>query len=140
MDTDSFKLSLNTNDIIREKLEDIIDFGKLNDKHELFSNKNKKVIRKFKIGTPKSIWIDEFVCLRSKMYSLKCGDNSKNKLKGISKSQSKHIKFGEYYNCLFDGQYQNNVILIIFDQLTMKNIFKNYKNLHYLNAIINDVI
>ena len=27
------------------------------------------------------------------MYAYRCGDNSKNKLKGISKSQSKHIKF-----------------------------------------------
>ena len=47
------------------------------------------------------------------MYSFKCGDDSKNKLKGISKSQSKHIKFEEYYNCLFGGEYQkecNNYI------------------------------
>ena len=29
----------------------------------------------------------------------------KNKIKGISKSQSKHIKFEEYYNCLFGGEY-----------------------------------
>ena len=40
------------------------------------------------------------------MYSSKCGDDSKNQLKGIPKSQSKHIKFGEYYNCLFGGEYQ----------------------------------
>ena len=48
-----------------------------------------------KIGTPKNIWIDEFVCLREKMYAFKCGDDSKKKLKGISKSQSKQIKFEE---------------------------------------------
>ena len=35
-----------------------------------------------------------------------CGEHSKNKLKGISKSQSKHIKFEEYYNCLIGGQYK----------------------------------
>ena len=48
------------------------------------------------------------------MYSFKCGEHSKNKLKGISKSQSKHIKFEEYYNCLFGGKYKkecNNYIL-----------------------------
>ena len=63
--------------------------------------KNKKVIGKFKIETPKNLWIDEFVCLRSKAYSFKCKDNieSKNKIKGISKSQSKHIKFEEYKKC-----------------------------------------
>ena len=47
----------------------------------------------FKIET--LIWIDEFACLRIKMYSFKGGDDSKNKLTGISKSQSKHNKFEE---------------------------------------------
>ena len=46
--------------------------------------------------TPKNIWIDEFVSLRNKMYAFICGDDSKNKLIGISKSQSKNIKFDEY--------------------------------------------
>ena len=40
------------------------------------------------------------------MYAFRCGDDSKNKLKGISKSYSKKIKFEEYYNCLFGGEYQ----------------------------------
>ena len=38
----------------------------------------------------------------------------KIKIKGISKSQSKHIKFEEYYNCLFGGEYKkesNNYII-----------------------------
>ena len=115
-DTDSFILSVNTKDIIKDlkNLKDIIDFSNLDKNHELFSNKNEKVIGKFKIETPKNIWIDEFVCLRSKMYSFKCGDNSDNKLKGISKSQSKHIKFEEYKKCLNGEEYQrecNNYIL-----------------------------
>ena len=97
IDTDAFVLSLKTQDFIKDlkKLEDIFDFSKLDRNHELFSNKNKKVIGKFKIETPKNIWIDDFVCLRSKMYAFKCGNDSKNKLKGISKSQSKYIKFEE---------------------------------------------
>ena len=53
---------------------------------------------KLKIETPKYNWIDEFVCLRSKADSLMCVDGSNNKLKGISKSQTKHIKFEEYRN------------------------------------------
>ena len=90
MDTDGFILSISTKKIIKalKNLEDIIDFSNLEKNHELFSNKNKKVIGKFKIETPKNIWIDEFVCLRSKMYPFKCGDDSENKLKGLSKSQS----------------------------------------------------
>ena len=88
MDTDGFVLSVNTKDIIKdlENLEDLFDFSNLNENHELFSNKNIKVFSKFKIETPKNIWIDEFVCLGSKMYAFKCGDDSKNKVKGISKS------------------------------------------------------
>ena len=100
MDTDIFILSVNTNDIIRDlkSLEDIFDFSNLDKNEELFSNKNKKVIGTFKTETPKNNWIDELVCLRSKAYSFKGNDNteSQNKIKGISKSQSKHNKFEEY--------------------------------------------
>ena len=118
MDTDSFILSVNTKDLIRDlkNSEDIFDISNLDEKREIFSNKNKKVIGKFKIETIKNIWIDEFVCLRPKTYSFKCNDNteSKNKIKGISKSQSKRTKFEEFYNCLFGEEYQkecNNYII-----------------------------
>ena len=46
----------------------------------------KKVIGKFKIETPKNIWINKLVCLRSEVYAFECGDEGKNKLKEISKS------------------------------------------------------
>ena len=99
IDTDGMILSMQTQNIIKDlkNLEDLFDFSNLDENHELYSNKNKKVFSKFKIETPKKFWIDEFVCLRSKAYSFKCKDNteSKNKIKGISKSQSKHIKFEE---------------------------------------------
>ena len=118
IDTDGMILSMKTKDIIKDlkNLEKIFDFSNLDKIHELYSEKNKKVIGKFKIETPKNIWIDEFVCLRSKAYSFKCKDNKedKNKIKRISKSQSKHIKFEEYYNCLSGEEYQkecNNYII-----------------------------
>ena len=41
----------------------------------------KKVIGKFTIEIPANIWIDEFVCLRSKMYAFKCGNDSNSKIK-----------------------------------------------------------
>ena len=66
----------------------------------------KKLLVFFIIETPKNIWIDKFVCLRSKMYSFKCGDDNKNRLKGVSKSQSKHIKFEKYKRCLNGKEYQ----------------------------------
>ena len=66
------------------------------------------MIGKIKIETPKRIWIDDFIALRSKCYAFKYGDDSKNELKGVSKSESKHIKFEEYKVCL-DGEKNENV-------------------------------
>ena len=135
MDTDSFILSVNTKDIIKDlkTLEDMFDFSNLDKIHELFSNKNKKVIVIFKIETSKIIWIDEFVCQRSKMYSFKYGVDNKNKLNGITKSQSKHIKTEEYKNCLDGEKYRSeceNYILrsgnheMFLQQIKKNNIVK----------------
>ena len=114
MDTDSFVLSVKTKNIIKDlkNLEVLFDFSKLNENHELFSNKNKKVIGKFKIETPKNIWIDEFVCLRKKMYSFKCGDNSKNKIKGVSKSYSKILNLKNIKNVWMGWNIKENVKII----------------------------
>ena len=91
MDTDSFVLNVKTKDSIKDlkNLEELFDFSNLNENYELFSSKKKNVIGIFKIKIPKNIWIDEFIALRSKSYASRCGDNSKNKLKGISHSYSK---------------------------------------------------
>ena len=100
----------------------------------------------FKIETPKNIWIDEFVCLRSKAYSFKCKneDEKKNKIKGISKSQSKHIKFEEYYNCLFGREYQkecnNYIIRSINHEMVLQEVKKSTLSLFddkrcYINNI-----
>ena len=51
MDTHSFVLSMTFKDL--KNLEDMFDFSNLDKKHELFSDKNKKVIGKFKIETSK---------------------------------------------------------------------------------------
>ena len=42
MDTESFELSVNTNDTIKDlkNLENFFDFSNLSENHELFSNKN----------------------------------------------------------------------------------------------------
>ena len=131
MDTDSFILSVNTKDIIKDlkNLEDIFDFSNLDENHELFSNKNNKVIGKFKNECPRNLWIDEFICLRSKMYAFKCGDDSKNKLKGISKSQSKNIKFEEYKKCLDGENYQqecdNYIIKSINHEVVLQRVKKS---------------
>ena len=65
MDTDSFVLSINTQNIIQDlhNLKDLFDFRNLDKNHEVFSNENKKVLGKFKIETHKNIWIDELIFL-----------------------------------------------------------------------------
>ena len=74
------------------------------------------MVGKFKKENPKKIWIDEFICLRSETYSFKCknNDKNKNKTKGISKIQSKNIKFEEYKKCLVGEEnlreYDNYII------------------------------
>ena len=133
IDTDGMILSTRTENIIKDlkNLENKFDFSNLDENHELYSNKNKKVIAKFIIETPKNVLIDEFVCLRSKVFSFKCKDNieSKNKIKGISKSQSKHIKFEEYYNCLLGGEYQkecdNYIIRSINHEMYLQKVRKS---------------
>ena len=102
MDCDSFILSIKSKNLISDlkNLENIFDFSNINENFELYSEKNKKVLGKLEIETPKSLFIDEFIALRSRMYAFKCGDDSKNRLKRISKAQSKNIKFEEFKICL----------------------------------------
>ena len=96
--------------------------------HVFFSNKNKKVTGNFKIEKPKNIGIDEFITLRSKMYAFKCADDSKNKLKGICKSQSKHIKFEEK-KCLDGEDYEkdcdNYIIRSINHEMYLQEVKKS---------------
>ena len=79
-----------------ENLQGLFDLSNLSENHELCSKKIKKVIANFKIAFPKNVWIDNVVCLRSKMHAFKCEIDSKNKLKSTCKSQSKNKKFEEY--------------------------------------------
>ena len=101
MDCESFVLSIETQNKINDlkNLEELFNFSKLNENHELFSNKSEKVVGKFKIESPENIWINGSVALRSKSYAFKCGGHSKNKLKCICKSNSKIIKIDEYKKC-----------------------------------------
>ena len=76
-------MSVHTKNIIEDlkKFEDLFHFSNLLESHELVSNKNERISGIFRMEISKNICIDEFVCLRSKMYAFKCGAGSKNKLK-----------------------------------------------------------
>ena len=73
-------LSMKTENIFKDfkNLETIFDFSNLDENHELFSEKNKKVIGNFRVEIRKSFWIDKIVCLRSKANSFKCNHNIEN--------------------------------------------------------------
>ena len=114
---DGMILSMRTENIIKDlkNLEDINDFSNLDENHEIYKNKNKQIIGRLKIECPKNIWIDEFVSLRSKAYSFKCRNNTanQNKIKGISKSQSKYFNFEENKKCLYGKDYQRECYIYI---------------------------
>ena len=78
------------------------------------------------------------------MYAFKCGDDSNNKLKAVSKVQSKHNKFEEYYNCLFGGCYQkecdNYIVRSINHEIYLQKVNKSTLSIfddkrNYLNNI-----
>ena len=88
------------------------------------------------------IWIDEFLCLRSKAYSFKCkgsDDASKSKLKGVSKSQSKHIKLEECRICLDGKENQKECNNSILKSWSLNVASKDKKNLHYLFSMIKEI-
>ena len=80
------------------------------------------------------------VCLGSKMYSFNCGDDIKNKLKGFSKSQSKHNKFEECRKCLHGEEYERESNIFLLRSINHEMYFREKKNQHYLYSILNDVI
>uniref|UniRef100_UPI0035900141 uncharacterized protein n=1 Tax=Myxine glutinosa TaxID=7769 RepID=UPI0035900141 len=106
MDTDSFILKINTNDVYSDMKRDIniYDTSNYSPESELFSSKNKKVIGKFKDELGGNV-MSEFVGLRSKAYAYKYIVNNvektDKKLKGVKKNVIKEtINFKDYYNCL----------------------------------------
>ena len=76
------------------------------------------------------------------MYAFNCGDDSKNKLKGISKSQSKNKKFEEYNNCLDGKEYQRECDIYIIRSINHEMYLQQVKKstLSIKVSMIKDVI
>jgi hypothetical protein len=108
-DTDSIFLSIETKDVYKDMLSisDYLDTSDYSTDHFLYSEKNKKVIGKFKDELNGKI-MSEIVFVRSKVYAFKISDLiEKKKLKGISSATvRKEIKFDDYKNCLFNTEIQ----------------------------------
>src|SRR6185437_12378479 len=89
-------------DMLHPKLQDLFDTSDYPTSHPNFSNKNKKVLGKMKDelnGVP----IEEFVALRSKMYSIKSAEpkHDKKVAKGIARTfVKKHLTHADFVQCL----------------------------------------
>ena len=66
METDSFILIVNTKVIIKDlrNSKDTFGFSNLDKNHEIFSNKNEKVVGKLNLETPENILVIELVLSR----------------------------------------------------------------------------
>ena len=63
------------------------------------------------------------------MCAFKCGDDSKNRLKGISKSHFEKNIFEENYSCLFGGDYRQEcdkyIIRSINQEMNLQRVKKS---------------
>ena len=74
------------------------------------------------------------------MFAFECGDDSKNRFKGISKTYSRNFKFEEYYNCLFGEEYQQECDNYNIRSISHEMKLQRVKKLHYLILMLKDVI
>ncbi|XP_071085832.1 uncharacterized protein [Haliotis cracherodii] len=109
-DTDSLCYSIQTDDVYADMLEDrdLFDTSEYHNDHPLYSTKNKKVLGKMKDETH-GLPIQEFVGLKSKMYSLVYEKEEslveKKTAKGVKKCVIKHhTKHAHYKQCLFERE------------------------------------
>ena len=84
------------------------DTIKLDENHELYDTINKKVIEKMKIETSPIIELDNFLALRSKLYSFSYGATQKLTQKTVQKSKQKGIQhtppYTQFINSLFNSE------------------------------------
>ena len=97
-DTDSLCYEIETKNIYKDMYDNKEMFDLCDVKGKYSDNENKKVIGKFKLEYANRI-IDEFIGLRSKMYSIKLddGEEEEKKAKGIVKSVIKKDLKHEMY-------------------------------------------
>ena len=106
-----------------KNFEDFFDSSILNKDHDLIGNRNKNMIDKLKIQTPKNVCIDEFVCLRSNDYSFKRNDKNTNKKNFLNLSQN-IISLDNVKSVQKEKKDKKIVGKNYFDSLIMKCIFR----------------
>ena len=139
-DTDSFFLNIKRKDVYKDmkRIKDELDTSAYptdpghwpegDARYPLYSNKNKKVIGKFKDELNGEI-MTEIVFLRSKAYSFKTNkDNNVKKLKGITRtSVEKYLTFDDYKNVITEPYTKVNY--------TKMHTLGSVKHEMYLNEI-----
>ena len=108
MDTDSFIMSIKTEDFYQDIANDVekrFDTSNYEVDRPLPTGKNKKVVGLMKDALGRRV-ITEFVALRPKTYSYLTDDYKEDKkAKGTKKCVIKRmIKFDDYKNCLLNGE------------------------------------
>ena len=121
-DTDSFVLKVTDENIykIMQKNEDLFDFSDYPKEHVLYSDKNKKVLGKFKDELNGNL-MTERISLRSKMYAHKVynSDKEDKRAKGIKRCNVKNdLTFQKYYDCLMNNKNTTHA-------------FKNFKSINH---------
>ena len=123
MDTDSFVLSINTNDVEKYMNHSIFDCSNYPIDHPCFDISKKQVPGYFKneLG---GLHCSKYISLQPKVYSLEILDNYFNKItmkkaKGVKRNVLKNeITFSDYFECLFENK------TITKDQI----LFKSYRH------------
>ena len=128
-DTDSFFYSIRSPNLYEELVpdHDLFDFSNYNPSHFLFSEKNRKVLGKFKDEAAGAI-VSEYCGLSAKLYSYRVDRKETCKAKGIvKKTIDNDLRMEHYKRCLFEGEEkmcEMNLIQSSKHQLTIKQCTK----------------
>jgi hypothetical protein len=101
-DTDSLLYQITTDDLYQnmENNRHLFDFSNYDKDHPLYDTSNAKTPGLFK-DEPGGVSIQQFVGLRSKMYSIKYGRVEQTRAKGIVKSVvKKELRHKQYVDCI----------------------------------------
>ena len=114
-DTNSFTYEIKSENAYEElfKWKDLFDFSNYSKDSKFFDNANKKVIGKMKDEYVGAI-IDQFIGLKSKMYSIK-------KINGIESSTSKGVNITTEFNEFKDVLFNKKVIRHKIKRIQAKN-------------------
>lgn len=140
-DTDSLLLYCETEDIYKDMVSfmDLFDTSDYPKDHPLHCDYNKKVLGKMKDET-KGSPIDEFVGLRSKMYSLMCNRKETKRAKGIAKvTVEKILKHGHYKDTLFEESSRLSSMTSLRSNQHELFCVSVKKKLDYLHLMIKDI-